>query len=189
VSGDQNVFQYEPGGPHKIRAWRVTIALALIAAILLLIWWLPERRQIYYGVPAWLKSNVKLKQIGEMCLLYANEHGDRMPQTLGELAPAEDVELRTFLYPFYNDEVPEPAHPTTQVVIKWVNDNSDYIYLGAGKLASKLTAKDVLAYNKLKYSQKDHLVNVLFGDRHVERMPTADLLNILSKMPATAPIP
>jgi prepilin-type processing-associated H-X9-DG protein len=122
-----------------------------------------------------------------MCYLYANEHDDRMPQTLGELAPTEDIELRTFLYPFYNDEVPQPVHPTTQVAIKWVNDNSDYIYLGAGKIASKLTAKDVLAYNKFKYSQKDHLVNVLFGDGHVERIPTADLLKSLSKIPATCP--
>jgi prepilin-type processing-associated H-X9-DG protein len=124
--------------------------------------------------------------IGDMCGLYDSEF-NHLPTALGELGPTEDIDLHDFLYPFYHDEVPVPVHPTTQEAINWVDKNGDYVYLGAGRPMSAFAGNEVLAYNKFKYAGKEQMVNVLFADGRVERIPCPDLLTRLRLKPTTAP--
>ena len=54
-------------------------------------------------------------------------------------------------------------------VADWVNANSDFIYLGAGKKFANAGAQSVLAYEKPTNHHGEGL-NVLFFDGHVEWM-------------------
>lgn len=49
---------------------------------------------------------------------------------------------------------------------EWVNENSDYIYLGEGKTNSA-GPEDILAYEKPDIHGRDGF-NILYGDGHVE---------------------
>jgi prepilin-type processing-associated H-X9-DG protein len=113
------------------------------------------------------KSAANLRMIGEMCILYANENKQKYPDNLGQLVTNEDIVAGAFVCPMGHG-TPPPARGSPQDMAAWVNEHSDYVYLAAGKTASELTSEKVVAHEKMEIAEREHGMNILFGDGHVE---------------------
>ena len=74
-----------------------------------------------------------------------------------------------FVNPRTNTVPPNAANPDEAV--KWVNEHSDYVWIGRGKNFTE-GAETVLAYEKLEDNTEG--VNVLFADGHVDFLPKAE---------------
>jgi prepilin-type processing-associated H-X9-DG protein len=114
-----------------------------------------------------------LRQIGMGAHMYANEHAGALPPDLGSMLPYVPVP-QAFLSPDKARMTPAPpAGGKPEDVAKWVNENSDYVYLGKalGKIVQiQNTAETVLAHEKFE-TAKVGMINVLYADGHVERTP------------------
>jgi prepilin-type processing-associated H-X9-DG protein len=114
-----------------------------------------------------IKSASNLRQIGQAMLLYANENKGKYPKTMGELLLTQDVSIVVFVNPQTKTKAPREKTKDEQAL--WINKDCDYEYLGAGK--TNLTGADViLAHEKIRPNARG--VNLLYGDGHVEYIPT-----------------
>jgi prepilin-type processing-associated H-X9-DG protein len=123
-----------------------------------------------------VKSLSNLRQIGLGCLMYADQNKGKLPPDLGSLLK-EDLTPAVFISPLGRQQIPpEVATMTPDQQAAWINEHSDYVYLGKGK-ASPLPADQPLAYEKFENGQ-GRGVGVLFADGHVEfmNMPQAQQL-------------
>jgi prepilin-type processing-associated H-X9-DG protein len=107
------------------------------------------------------------RQIGQAILLYANENKGNYPPDLGTLVKTEDIGPEVFICPSANTSLPPNIHAMTpDQQAAWVNEHSDYVYVGKG-LKSDAPADRVTVYEK----ETDHGgdgMNMLYGDGHVE---------------------
>jgi hypothetical protein len=97
------------------------------------------------------------KQIGLGLTLYANDHQGHYPPDLGALVKTEQFPVDNFLRP---QHVLFPfgfRHPPANVAqmspdgqAKWVDENADYLYLGAN-MTSNTDADQIVAYEKEQY--------------------------------------
>ncbi len=112
------------------------------------------------------------RQIGQAILLYANDNQGKYPPDLGTLLKTEDITAEVFVCPSGNNEVP-PDLKTPDQLAQWVNEHSDYIYVGKG-LTSSATSDRVVVYEKPDAHSNDGM-NILYGDGHVDfqSMPQA----------------
>ena len=111
-----------------------------------------------------VKSGSNLRMIGQGCMLHANENNGQFPPDLGSLLK-QDLTPVVFISPLGSQQVPtEKLTPEQQA--QWVNEHSDYIYLGKGK-KNILRADQLVAYEKFENGHNQG-VNMLFGDGHVE---------------------
>jgi prepilin-type processing-associated H-X9-DG protein len=124
------------------------------------------------------KSATNLRTIGQGCILYANDNNGKLPDDLATLYQKEDLGLNTFVAP-YGHSGPMPSRGTAQELGPWVNEHSDYIYKGAGKNMKEMTSDKVLAYEKPEIAQREHGMNVLYGDGHVEWLTSAQAHQLL----------
>lgn len=111
-----------------------------------------------------------LRQIGLAAIMYAQDKQDQLPPDLGSLLPYLHAP-QVFIAPARMSTVQIPSKQ--EELAAWVNQNSDYVYLGAalGKLgAIPNTAQTVLAHEKFEMAQNG-LIQVLYVDGHVERLP------------------
>jgi prepilin-type processing-associated H-X9-DG protein len=111
-----------------------------------------------------VKCQRNLRQIGTAITLYANTNQGAYPPDLGTLAKTMDVALEVFCCPSAGTQ--PPANSTPDQAAKWVNQNSDYIYIGA-TMKTGAAPELVVAYEK----DADHGgdgINMLFADGHVE---------------------
>ncbi len=132
-----------------------------------------------------VKSASNLRQIGQGCLLYANENRGKYPPSLGAMAGEVDVGWEVFLMPQSNKTVPPaPRGGDPKALAAWVDANSDYAYLGKGK-TNDMAPEEVVAYEKHEPGVEG--ANVLFGDGHVEWVPASGLSQILIHPAAGAP--
>jgi hypothetical protein len=106
--------------------------------------------------------------IGQGCLIYANDHKQQLPPDLGAISKEEELVPQVFISPFHNG-APMPPGLDPDQVAAWVNANSDYIYLGAGKTTS-MGAEQILAYEKPGL-RSGGMTAALYGDGHVETDP------------------
>jgi prepilin-type processing-associated H-X9-DG protein len=111
-----------------------------------------------------VKSASNLRQIGLGGLMYANDHRGKLPDSLGKMIAEEDLTPQVFVNPRTGSPPPPPDLPKEQWP-QWVDEHSDYVWLGRGK-TSAAPADAVLAYEKFD-GLKDG-VNILYGDGHVE---------------------
>jgi len=114
------------------------------------------------------------RQIGQAILLYTNDHNNKYPPDLGSLL-VEDISPIVFICPDTNTRAPANiAHMTQEQQAQWVNEHSDYIYVGKDLTSDKATGETVVLYEKPGNHGEDGM-NMLFGDGHVEfdRMPDA----------------
>lgn len=97
---------------------------------------------------AGLQTGNRLKQIGLAAILYANDHGGKLPPDLGSLV-SKDFPPENFLAGGSKTEVPKGlATQDPKKQAGWVNQHSDFVYLGAGKETGKVPTTFVLAYPK-----------------------------------------
>jgi prepilin-type processing-associated H-X9-DG protein len=120
-----------------------------------------------------VQSSSNLRQIGTAVHLYANDHQTELPPDLGALYSYLGTPV-VFLAPQRLGTIPLPGGKPEDVA-KWVNENSDYVYVGKvfGKYTNILNApQTVLAHEKFELSNNDR-VYVLYADGHVEFTPVA----------------
>jgi prepilin-type processing-associated H-X9-DG protein len=117
------------------------------------------------------------------CVLYSNENNGKMPPDLGTLLLNEDLTTSVFVSPSSNTGLP-PSLNKPEDRAAWINQHSDYVYLGAGKTMDMPNAADtVLAYEKLDI-HRGIGANVLFGDGHVQFMRVPDVQRLLENQKA-----
>ena len=119
-----------------------------------------------------VKCLSNLRQIGQGIMLYANENKGNYPPNLGILVKTEDLVPVVFICPSGNTKFPGGNMPVDDQV-KWVNENSDYVYLGAGMNATA-GAEVIVAYEKPD-AHAGQGMSILYGDGHAEfvQMPAA----------------
>jgi prepilin-type processing-associated H-X9-DG protein len=116
-----------------------------------------------------VKCASNMRQIGQGILLYANDHKGKYPDNLGQLVVAEDLTAQVFVCPSGSKNVPmDIIRAPKDQQGDWVNQHSDYIYLGAGKKNS--IAADVITLYEKSQDHGNAGMNLLFGDGHVEFM-------------------
>jgi prepilin-type processing-associated H-X9-DG protein len=113
-----------------------------------------------------VKSASNLRQIGLAAMMYANDHQGQFPPDLATMVKKEDLTPSVFINP-RTDTTPPPAG-NADANAEWVEEHSDYVWLGKGKNANKVTPQTWLAHEKLEGNNDG--INVLFGDGHVEFM-------------------
>lgn len=121
-----------------------------------------------------------LKQIGTAIEMYKADN-NKMPPTLGDLVSKGIMTAQVMSCP-KSGKVPPPGMNPEQAA-KWVNDNTDYVYLGEGlKKDMKGIAQVVIVHERPGNHPQG--VNVLFGDGHVEwcTLPRLEPVLALSKM-------
>ncbi len=108
----------------------------------------------------------KLRMFGKMMLIYANDHGDKFPDNLGELRETCAQHEGDF---------------------EWIVDNVAYV--AKGKTAGEVSPRGVAAYDVSLLRQGEG-TNVLFFDLHVEFVGPAELgeLGIVPERPGAAQI-
>jgi prepilin-type processing-associated H-X9-DG protein len=109
-----------------------------------------------------IKSASNLRQIGLACQIYANEHKGKFPDEAGQ-ALDEDIRAEVFVNPRTSTSV--PAGLQGDALKRWVNESSDYVYVGKG-LTYQAGADTVVAYEKPEGLQDG--LNFLYADGHVE---------------------
>jgi Protein of unknown function (DUF3352) len=110
-----------------------------------------------------IKSASNLRQIGQGMLLYANENKGAFPQSFGEILLTQDLGADAFVNPL--SKTKPPANKNAEEMAVWVNQNSDYVYLGAGK-RSNAGPEVILAHEKILPNSQG--INLLYGDGRVE---------------------
>lgn len=115
-----------------------------------------------------VKCASNLRQIGQGCFLYANDHR-KYPADLGTMVQAVDLHPEVMVCPSGDNSL--PAHVRMGGVaaqVQWVNQNADYVYLGT-TVRPNDPAEKILAYEKIDNHQREG-INLLFNDGHVEWM-------------------
>jgi prepilin-type processing-associated H-X9-DG protein len=120
-----------------------------------------------------VKCGSNMRQIGMAILLYSNENRGKYPPDLAALIKTQDITAECFICPSGNTAFPPNLREMKpDDVGKWVNENSNYVYLGGG-MNNTAGAEVIVLYEK----PEDHRqgMNMLFGDGHVEffMMPEA----------------
>lgn len=121
-----------------------------------------------------------LRQIGQGAMIYANDHKGKYPPDLGTLLVESDLGIQAFVSPKSGKVIPpniRAAKPEDQAV--WVNENADYIYVGAG-MKPVDGANQVLAYERPGIA-RNGASEILYNDGHVEVKPTAALMQELKE--------
>ena len=117
-----------------------------------------------------VKSASNLRQMGQGIQMFANENKGKFPKEIGQIPAAQDLTADVFVNPRKGSSMPPQDAMAGEAAAKWVRQNSDYVYVGAGK-DYRMGADEVLAYEKPEGLSDG--INVLFGDGHVEFLPTA----------------
>jgi hypothetical protein len=106
-------------------------------------------------------SGENLKQIGRACLIYANDHDDRLPPNLQELAKKTDLSRETLESPNKPVDFEGPT----------------YIYVSGQTTA--MPPDNIVAYENPAFCSDT--INVLFMDTHVMAMRPDDFLRELQE--------
>ena len=108
-----------------------------------------------------IKSASNLRQIGMAAFIYANDNRGAFPPDLA--GTMTDLSLEVYVSPRTGTSLPQGLEGDE--LKTWINESSDYVYLGAGK-TSREPATVVIAYER-----QDGLtdgINILYADGHVE---------------------
>jgi prepilin-type processing-associated H-X9-DG protein len=109
-------------------------------------------------------SASNLKQIGMGVMFYANENKGRLPDNFAELLRTQDLHHSVMLNP--RSDTSFPNELTRDEANQFAADNSDYVYVGAGKKMVDIQADTILAYERPDGLEDG--INILFGDGHIE---------------------
>jgi prepilin-type processing-associated H-X9-DG protein len=110
------------------------------------------------------------RQLGLGLIMYANDHQGKLPDDVGAVLPYVRTP-KLFISPSKTAAIPANFDAMTKDdKEKWINDNTDYEYLGKG-LGIRGTASRILLYEK-DGAHQPRGMNLLFGDGHVEFQTT-----------------
>jgi prepilin-type processing-associated H-X9-DG protein len=107
-------------------------------------------------------------QIGIGIILFQSDHNGKYPDDLGSLFKSEEVSAYTFVCPTGNTEEPVGfADMPRDAQAKWVNEHSDYVYVGKGLSGDNIPATRIVLYEK-EGAHNGEGMNILFADGHAE---------------------
>jgi prepilin-type processing-associated H-X9-DG protein len=135
-----------------------------------------------------MQNMSNLRQIGVATIMYANENKGNLPPDLGATLQYTNSPM-LYLAPDHQQQMRMPANAKPADLAKWVNEHSDYVYIGKrlGKL-SKIArpAETIIAHEKLETTSSG-LVNILYADGHVELVPLPSAKERVEKQQNAAP--
>jgi prepilin-type processing-associated H-X9-DG protein len=124
-----------------------------------------------------------VRQIGQALLDYCNDNMGRYPPDLGTLIKTQNIPVSDFLCPSMPGGKSLPsnlAQLTRDQQAQWVNEHTDFIYLGAGLKQGAPPETVVLYEEHVEQNSGPDLglgpdeVQMLFADGHVEPIPPAE---------------
>jgi prepilin-type processing-associated H-X9-DG protein len=114
-----------------------------------------------------VKCGSNMRQIGQAIMLYANENKGKYPPDLAALIKTQDITWQVFVCPSGSTAPPpDIAGMPIDAKAKWVNDNSDYVYVGQGMNATA-GPETIVLYEKPD-AHGGQGMSILYGDGHVE---------------------
>jgi prepilin-type processing-associated H-X9-DG protein len=127
-----------------------------------------------------VKCASNMRQIAQAMLLYSNDNQGNYPPDLGTLVTTQDIEPIAFLCPDSNRKLPGNwGNMDNDKKLAWINANSDYVYVGAGK-TNATPADEILVYEKDR-NHKHQGMNMVFADGHVEWQSMEDAKERIAK--------
>jgi prepilin-type processing-associated H-X9-DG protein len=123
-------------------------------------------------------SNIRQLVLG--VTMYSVDHRGVLPNGFDELFPyIGSVEV--FVTPRSKTEIPqEIMDADRQVQVKWIMENSDYIYKRRGNKLTEIKPAEIMIYeDPAKVS--DDRINVGYYDGHAESMPRERVLQLIGK--------
>lgn len=131
-----------------------------------------------------VKSASNLRMIGQAILLHSNENRGKYPDTLAPLLTGQELAVQVFDNPRNGDlEIPADIINDPEALGLFVNDNGDYIYVGAGK-DNRVPADVIIAYENPEGLEDG--INILFGDGHVEFILMEQALQMIEEQKQAA---
>jgi hypothetical protein len=161
------------GGKGQAVAGIVLGSVGLLLMLSIIIPVLSRAREIANRV----ECAQNLRQIERAIVTYTNNNNGSYPPDLGTLYKDQQLDLHLFCCPDTNTS--PPPNMSVDQAAQWVNQNSDYIYLGAG-LTSPAPANTLVIYEK----DQDHAPagnNILYGDGRVVFLPTAKVHQLIAQ--------
>jgi prepilin-type processing-associated H-X9-DG protein len=122
-----------------------------------------------------------MRQIAMACNMYAADNKGKLPDKLGALTQYLQAP-QVFLCPRLGQKVPADVQSARDKWAGWVDEHSDYVYLGAGqKLAAiRQPAQTIILYDK-PGNHGGGNVNLAFADGHCESVPAARAMQMIEK--------
>jgi prepilin-type processing-associated H-X9-DG protein len=128
-----------------------------------------------------VKCGSNMRQIGMGILLYANENKGHYPANLGVLVKTEELVPQVFVCPSGNTKFPG-GNMAVDDQVKWVNENTDYVYIGAGMNAT--AGAETIVLHEKPDAHGGQGMNMLFGDGHVEFFQTPAAMQMIQAQQA-----
>jgi prepilin-type processing-associated H-X9-DG protein len=123
-----------------------------------------------------VKCASNLRQIGQAMQLYAQAHGDKLPDSIADLLLDDDTPAAIFACPTSNAEPPDGATAAERIA-RFDEQHNSYVYHGRG-LTLPLPSDLPIACEPLLNHDGDG-VNVLYGDLHVEWTAPSEIEKVM----------
>jgi hypothetical protein len=121
-----------------------------------------------------VKSARNLRQIGMGIVMYSNDHRGQIPQTLGQLWEEHYIEkTATFFRPDTQQSVPIELKNDRPAMAKWIDAQSDYVYLPLAEETESSNPKAIAAYER--FDPGSDGVNAMCADGSVYWLTIAEL--------------
>jgi len=126
-----------------------------------------------------VKCANNLRQIMLGARLYANENGGKFPDSLGDILKTQDIEASVFVCPSDSDSERHTEalnNPDRAAAADWINANSHYVWIGAGK-TDQGGAETPMLYERPANHDFDGIIG--FADCHIEFQTGANAQQII----------
>jgi prepilin-type processing-associated H-X9-DG protein len=122
-----------------------------------------------------------LRTIGQAIMLYANEHAGHLPADFAEVLSTQDVTAAIFICDYTTDTpTTRPQERVTSADLQ--GGHCSYIYLAKGRLPATMPATFIMACEPLGHHPDG--TSFLYGDGHVDFVPTAKAMKVLAELNA-----
>ena len=177
------VLEYAVPAARK-RWWKMSLAeiLMLIGIMVLVISVLLPTNGGSQERANRVKCAWHLRQIGQACLLYANDHGGRFPVSFDQLIASGVLSSEFLVCRSSADNRATGSTPEEVIANLAMPGHCSYVYVGSG-LSTSSPTNAVVVYEKLTNHNKAG-INVLFVDGHAEWVSLNSAPRVIAELDA-----